>query len=506
MRRDQDRPPELPLIPLLDPEMGAGDQIALETWHEALADAIGVEIPHDLFALWLYPADGGSLLVGPAALAEDRLSIPLPAPHVRQDQLFQLEEIVRTAGYQSAVCLPVSFGGTDVGLMLLADLRSGRYGARQGMVLQEVARRLGPTLARIARRRQVEPEGAPEADVVSLVGAALAEARTPRELSRALFAALARIVPHDRAELLVPGGSADQWYRFGEHAAGALWSDPGLVVSRDDVDVSALFDDAGVMLADDTRRDPRWSGWPDGLRGMRSAVGVRLMMGGKVAGALALGSAGAGLYGPADVDRLARIAPLIGPRIENFMAGWQLQVLRAHLSSLRNVPAHLARVSEILATIPDLGEATRRAVAEATAVVPADRIRFVLRHDLPDRVVQLEPGETRPIGELPVVGVGGTVLAEILDGELPGSVAVRDPESEMIVPLRVGGRITGAMIFTTTGGVPYARAELVQAQQVADAMAPHLELRRLAAAVHPPEHPPARTGFAPPAAPGRRPV
>ena len=58
-------PRPLPLIPLLRAEEGVPDQDVLATWHEALADSVGVELPHHLFALWLYPASGGVELIGP---------------------------------------------------------------------------------------------------------------------------------------------------------------------------------------------------------------------------------------------------------------------------------------------------------------------------------------------------------------------------------------------------------------------------------------------------------
>src|SRR4029077_21022957 len=65
-----------PLIPILRAGDGMPDRDDLATWHEALAEAVGVEISHDLFALWLYPASGGVELIGPEALAQDDLPVP----------------------------------------------------------------------------------------------------------------------------------------------------------------------------------------------------------------------------------------------------------------------------------------------------------------------------------------------------------------------------------------------------------------------------------------------
>ena len=72
-------------------------------WHLALGSSIGVEVPHDLFALWLFPVSGGVVLIGPERLALDQVDVPAPAPHLGQDQLYQLEEVLRNAKYASAM-------------------------------------------------------------------------------------------------------------------------------------------------------------------------------------------------------------------------------------------------------------------------------------------------------------------------------------------------------------------------------------------------------------------
>ena len=90
-----------PLVPLLVVEGGAPDPVALATWHLALASTTAVEVPNDLFGLWLYPTSGGAVLLGPEALAEDNVVVPLPDPYLLQDQLYQLEEVLRRAKYSA---------------------------------------------------------------------------------------------------------------------------------------------------------------------------------------------------------------------------------------------------------------------------------------------------------------------------------------------------------------------------------------------------------------------
>ncbi|HET8649103.1 MAG TPA: GAF domain-containing protein, partial [Gemmatimonadales bacterium] len=300
-------PPEAesPLIPLLSPDEAVGDPIALATWYEALSSALSVELNHDLLGLWLYPASGGVHLIGPEALAQDQIDVPLPEPYVPQDQLFRLEEKVRSAGYGSVMAVPIRFGYQDVGLMLLADLRPARYTANEAVLLQRVAHHLGPTFGRVARQ-WVGEGAATETDYRAALadGAAplLASGGPPRDFARAMFDLLMPLLPHDRGEILIPGSAADQWYRLSEHTSGALWNDPALIIPNEDLNVDALFGESDHLLVGDTRRDPRWAGWPGGLRDFRSAAGVRLRVAGRRVGFMVVGGSGPDLFRDHDIE------------------------------------------------------------------------------------------------------------------------------------------------------------------------------------------------------------
>ena len=152
--------PTEPLVPILRPEEGLADRTALATWHEALSDALSADVPHDLLGLWLYTSAGVAVLLGPEALAQDGLTVPLPAPQLRMDQLDAIEGVIRSAGYSSVLCLPVRFGRRDVGLMLVADLKAGRYDDGDLTTLRLVTQRLAPMLGRLARQWPTE-SGAP---------------------------------------------------------------------------------------------------------------------------------------------------------------------------------------------------------------------------------------------------------------------------------------------------------------------------------------------------------
>jgi GAF domain-containing protein len=58
-----------------------------------------------------------------------------------------------------------------------------------------------------------------------------------------------------------------------------------------------------------------------------------------------------------------------------------------------------------------------------------------------------------------------------------------------VVPLRVGGRIFGCLTLLAAGADAFTRADIALAQQLADVIAPHLELQRRASLSSPPVAP-----------------
>ena len=51
------------LVPVPDLSSGPPDPVALATWHMALSNLVGAEIPHQLLGLWLFPERGGAVLL-----------------------------------------------------------------------------------------------------------------------------------------------------------------------------------------------------------------------------------------------------------------------------------------------------------------------------------------------------------------------------------------------------------------------------------------------------------
>jgi GAF domain-containing protein len=470
---------EMPLIPLIRADETARDPVTFATWHAALSNALGVELPHTLLALWLYPAGGSVVLLAPEELAQDHLAVPIPNPDLNDAQVTSVAAAVRRA-YPSVLCVPIRFGRRAVGLLLLAELGHGRYGDPEHALATRVADALGPTFARLARRWM--PSGAGR-DFIASVTAAWGEARSPRDFFRLVSQALEPQLPHELFEVLIPAPGPGEQYRLAGHAGPPPWADPNLVIGREPLDLAGLFAGESVVHLADAATS---SAWPNALfaedlppgQSIRSVLATRVMAGGHLAAHLIVGSTVADLYQADDVELIAELARLLAPQIEAYVLASQMHVLRKQLGAMRTGPAHRARVADMLATTTKLADATRRLGEEVRAMVPCDRLVIAVRMMEGDRVVLLEPGETRHLADLPLVPVAGTALGQVLRHELADAVTETPKQTELIVPLRAGGRTVGALMLTARGFGAIGRDDVTQLQQLADIVAPHLELAR----------------------------
>jgi hypothetical protein len=149
----------------------------------------------------------------------------------------------------------------------------------------------------------------------------------------------------------------------------------------------------------------------------------------------------------------------------------------------------LLEIAEALALTPVLGEATLQVERLAGAFLPFDQLHFALRLSEGDRVVLLDPGERRPLPDLASVPVAGTALGEVLQGERPHHFALVQGEARLIVPLRVAGRVHGALVLTAAPPAVLNPVHVAPAQRLADIVAAHLELLRRAAMLPAPFRP-----------------
>jgi hypothetical protein len=114
-------------------------------------------------------------------------------------------------------------------------------------------------------------------------------------------------------------------------------------------------------------------------------------------------------------------------------------------------------------------------------MLPCDRLTLAVRLSEGDRVVLVEPGEPKHWSDLPLVPIAGTPLGQVLKGEVADVVTEGLKATELIVPLRVSGRIVGALVLAARGFGALGPGDVAPVQQLADLVAPHVELVRRAA-------------------------
>jgi hypothetical protein len=480
------------LVPILRAEEGKADPVALATWHEALSNTVAVEVPHDLMGLWLYPSQGGSVLIGPAELAEDDLVIPTPAPYLKPEQLSVLEQVVIGAGYHSAICLPIGFGKRDVGLLLVADLQPERYGAVERVVLQCVAQRIGPMLGRIARQwapasGQTSRQQERIAGLLETVAEANREGATPHTFVAAVSSGLAPLLPHEHMELLIQDESGQRYFRLGEHPGGAAWVDPSLVIDQDHLNVSAIFGQSNRLLVADSYEDPRWprgfftAAEPAGAD-IRALVGARLNLRGNSSAYFMVGSIGPDLYNEEDVELLVLLGGLILPQIAEFLRIPEPAIPTPDPAPDSGAAQVLLQIAGALPHVNDAASATRLMATEGARLLPFEKMTVALKLTQSDRVAALLPGEHRAT-LMPSVE---TTMADVLSGGLPYAVGVASGRSRLVVPLREAGRVLGALIFTAPITSAWGATHVEAAQSLADLAASHVDLLRRSAFRAPP--------------------
>jgi GAF domain-containing protein len=501
------------LIPLLHPRTRIQDMDVLKAWYEAVEDALRAELPADLLAIWLYGPDGDPILLEPEELLADHLEIPRAEPIANQLLLDDLESRIRRAGYGSVLLHPIRHGGQDVGLVLLASFPAHVYGIRAEALLESATDAMAPMLARVARASPhsdevstehqaappPEPEGpaadrardwACQGELFEALADAIGGAGTPRDLMLALSFALQPILPHDAYELLIPDAAGETHYRLGLQGLGTVWGDPALVIERATLDPASLFGDRnGIVISDALGSEATRLPELVTLRGPeeppRSVVAVRLRVVERVVGYLLFGSNGPGFYGPEDLALLDRVGALLAPRVENLVLDWQYNMLRNQFEGLREIPMQLARVAELLASTPFLGEGSKQFVELASKLLPVTEVEFAVRLADEQRVAVVKAGVATPLADLPQEPIEGTGVAAVVRGEVPFLLSTEvDEESGrqvalLVVPLRTGGRIFGAMAMTA-GGAPFSASDMALAQQLADLAAAHLDLARRA--------------------------
>ncbi len=473
-----------PLVPLLPLEGSAPDPVALATWYLALAATTAIEVPHDLFALWLFPDSGGVVLLGPEALAQDAVRVPVPDPYLLQDQLFQLEQVLRRAKYGSAIAVPVKLVGRDVAVMVLGSFSRGAYGPVQALALKRLARSLTASMAGLAEvmasaapHAALEPAMTREA-LPGHIARVAAEAATGPDLVRRVSGVIYPLLPHDRLEILASGTKPGTLVPLSGNSPrtsprlGGTFEPFREIVSRFGAAATISLDDLTEHAAEE------WSigGGVATPQPARGVLGARLQVGGQTVGYLLIASVAAQAYRPDDEDILGEAGLLVATRVAGFRLAAEVGALKAELVSA-DIPAlPLIRAAEALAVTGQLQEGLRRFSEGLGALLPHDRMALHLRWG-EDDVIELNPASPRPFADIPAVEVEAFVGAPVLRGEQEWLLRAVEGGKELIVPLTVAGRAVGTLGVRAPAFSSTAEAAAI-ALQFANILAPHLELLR----------------------------
>ncbi len=305
----------------------------LHTWHEALHDAVAGLMPAELLACWLYPARGGSVLVGPTALTPDLLSPPRAEPLVPQEGLFALEDLLRASRYRSAMAIPIRAEVQDVGVLLVGAFAEDAYRLSDHRTLSRVAAQLSTCCRRLAAYPWVRPRavGTDHNSTVTAVTEGLLDAmrraRNGSELVQLASDALTLQLPHDRVELIAVAPAPDCWALVGgERGTAAPLTLDAQATDAIDALLHRLGSRSLARVADLRDLDVRWPVATDSRVADRlhSVLAARLEVGGQLVGWLWFGSETPDFFRDEDegVARLA--AELLAPRVAAWAARAEL--------------------------------------------------------------------------------------------------------------------------------------------------------------------------------------
>lgn len=314
------------LVPVLTWSRRRPSLAELATWHEALTGSVTRLVKADLVALWLFPSRGGSVLVGPAELAADAVEPPLAEPLVPQEGLYALEDRLRTAGYPSALAVPIRAEMQDVGLLLVGALDRDAHTLADLRLLNRIAAQLSAACRRLAASPWVVPP--PVADERTAIVAAVTEGildaisrgREGGDLVQLVSDALSNQVPHDRCELIAVAPAPDCWALMssGRSASTRLKLDADTTDAADAL-VFYLGSRTVARIADVRLSETPWPGLVGSEPGrIRSLIAARLDIGDEFVGWLCLGSEIADWFHEEDEAVVQLAARILAPRV----AGW----------------------------------------------------------------------------------------------------------------------------------------------------------------------------------------
>ena len=254
-----------------------------------------------------------------------------------------------------------------------------------------------------------------------------------------------------------------------------------------------VFEGQAQIVADMTT-DPRFSEDP-ALRakivegGLRARLAVPLYAGGRVTGALVVMSGTAGLYTNAHVSSCRRLADLIGPLVETVVVLHRERRCHERLRAVAALPPILGDSLKVGDGVERLAEAVRPLIDFDVMV-----LRGIMTSRQNSDLVAVTGSHPVHLGTVPLADYsfaerlarGNAVLirdtARELDLRRPGDrrIVESGDRSLLGVPLVLGERVGGVLIFGTSRAHWYNESDVEVAGAIANALVLAVQHQRLA--------------------------
>ena len=277
---------------------------------------------------------------------------PLLVPDYRRDQRFIDNPLMVELGAVAYAGIPLmTSDGHALGTFCVMDARPHPWSEEEVRILQVLA---ASTMSEIELRRVAEELRSLTGNLQEIVESRTRELRESEERHRllldvnnaivtcldrdSLFAAtaqaLARVIPYDRAALVLRDPLKDVFRVLG--VAGPVPSPPiiplGTEWPRRGSRSGWIFDHHKPILDVDLRESPPFFEHALLIKeGIRAAVSVPLESKGKLLGTLNVGSRTPGKYGQGEVTQLSAIAEQVALALENLLAYEEIAALKARL-------------------------------------------------------------------------------------------------------------------------------------------------------------------------------
>ena len=365
-----------------------------------------------------------------------------------------LREAVASEGYRTQLVLPIPVQGATWGVMALVSRERRRVDADELTLLQAAAHQLGLAVGRAALIGELQRKSR-RLEMLTRVGGRLAATLPHAELlervtdvAREMFdAAVARLwlVDDDGVTLSVRasagvdvGGGAERM-RVGEGLVGRV------VATRAALAIADLSSDVPLMNAESLR-----------ARGLAAFAGVPLLVGDRVLGALAIGLREPHEYSAEELEVFASLANAAAVALENARLLSSERTRREHISALLEINTKIGSMISTEALLTSIAE-------EAARLLDVDNAGFRLREG-DELVIAGLAGTARQTMKRerirPDEGMSGEVFATGRSLRLdditafPGVIPEHLTADRALgyttylgVPLKIGGRVMGALSF-----------------------------------------------------------